>query len=699
MTTATNPETGEKIALIDGKWTPIQGTATNPETGERLALANGSWQRVTGSRGERSLQEERWRELGNTEPLYPPKEADAMSRGQRFAAGLDKGLEDVAYGAASLFSQGARDAVSQREQDYQLGGLDQYPAGAITGNIAGFMAPGGIGAKVGGYLGRGLPAAGTMLAEGAGAGLAEGLTAPVQGDDYWSQKADQVLTGGGLGLGGTALLGSVLGGGMAVANAPRMAQNVPATLAERQLNRQAPIAVEGRRLADEYKIPMTPGQMTGSPSLIFMEQRARESILSSSRVADGDLVRANKFKQLITDQAGPVDSASFANNFQGKVSNFVVGLARDRSKTGRAMYGEIDRLAGGEKIVQPRNLYDELNAIITEAGSQEGGDIVKAAAQARQMLATIDKQGGYTAQEALSRLQNWSPYSKGTVFDDVSMGYDAVLKRRVYGAMLKDMDETATQGGSLGDMVKAANQKWRDYSEQIGAIQQSALGKMVGEEFATDLLNFNKVAPEQVMDQFMRLRPSQAEYTAKFLKDNMPDELEELQGAILKDSIDAAMQVPPTGGAEAVFNAGAWLRSMGLTGGDRGGESLLRLKSLFGGDKSKAWVKLNDSINIARRMADASGRNFSGTAPANQFYELIRQMSSSLAQVGKTIGSTGLEALGLGKIADSMNPYSAGYNQYNRTRLLAPPRVVQRSPVGAGVLLPGASISREDRPQ
>lgn len=656
-------------------------------------------QRIAGSRGEKSLQEERWRELGNTEPLYPPKEAETMSPIQRFGVGLDKGLEDIAYGTASLFSQKARDAVNQREQDYALGGLNEYPAGAVTGNIIGSMAPGGIAAKLAGVAARGLPAAGQMLAEGTAAGLAEGLAQPVTGDDYWSQKGDQALLGAGLGAGGTALVGSVLGGGMAVANAPRIAQNVPATLAERQLARNAPTAVQGRYLASTYDVPLTPGQMTGSPSLTFMEQRARESILSSARVAEGDLIRANKFKDMIANQAGNVDSASFANNFQGRVSGFVRDLAQQRSKTGRAMYGEIDRLAGNEKIVQPRALYDELTAIISEAGTQEGGDVVKAAAQARKMLENIDKQGGYTAQEALGRLQNWSPYSKGSVFEDVSKGYDAELKRRIYGAILKDMDETAGKGGSLGDMVKAANAEWRKYSEQIGAIQQSALGKMVGEEFATDLLNFNKVAPEQVMDQFMRLRPSQAEYTAKFMRDHMPGELDKLQGAILRDSMDAAMQAPATGGAEAVFNAGGWLRALGLTGGDRGGESLLRLKALFGGDGSPAWAKLSDSINIARRMADSSGRNFSGTAPANQFYQLIRQMSSSLAQLGKTLGSTGLEALGLGKIADSMDPLSAGFRQYNRTALLNPPRVVARSPVGAGMVLPSATISREDRLQ
>ena len=41
--TATNPKTGEKVALIDGRWVPITQTASNPKTGERVGLAGDQW--------------------------------------------------------------------------------------------------------------------------------------------------------------------------------------------------------------------------------------------------------------------------------------------------------------------------------------------------------------------------------------------------------------------------------------------------------------------------------------------------------------------------------------------------------------------------------------------------------------------------------------------------------------------------------
>jgi len=43
MQTATNPKTGERLALVGGEWVPITQTATNPETKEQLGLVGNQW--------------------------------------------------------------------------------------------------------------------------------------------------------------------------------------------------------------------------------------------------------------------------------------------------------------------------------------------------------------------------------------------------------------------------------------------------------------------------------------------------------------------------------------------------------------------------------------------------------------------------------------------------------------------------------
>ena len=49
--TATNPETGERVELVDGQWSPIK-TATNPETGEKVEFIGGAWKPVAAEKSK-----------------------------------------------------------------------------------------------------------------------------------------------------------------------------------------------------------------------------------------------------------------------------------------------------------------------------------------------------------------------------------------------------------------------------------------------------------------------------------------------------------------------------------------------------------------------------------------------------------------------------------------------------------------------
>lgn len=49
LQTATNPQTGESVALVNGNWQPIAQTATNPQTGERVGLIGNEWMPLPGA--------------------------------------------------------------------------------------------------------------------------------------------------------------------------------------------------------------------------------------------------------------------------------------------------------------------------------------------------------------------------------------------------------------------------------------------------------------------------------------------------------------------------------------------------------------------------------------------------------------------------------------------------------------------------
>lgn len=74
LLTATNPNTGEKIAFIDGAWTPVEATATNPKTKERMFQLGGVWHSAN--------------ELDNTtKPSTPePSGSEGKQQGERILA-------------------------------------------------------------------------------------------------------------------------------------------------------------------------------------------------------------------------------------------------------------------------------------------------------------------------------------------------------------------------------------------------------------------------------------------------------------------------------------------------------------------------------------------------------------------------------------------------------------------------------------
>ena len=178
----------------------------------------------------------------------------------------------------------------------------------------------------------------------------------------------------------------------------------------------------------------------------------------------------------------------------------------------------------------------------------------------------------------------------------------------------------------------------------------------------------------------------------------MPDALPQLRGAILKDAVDASMEMAATAGAKPEFNAGNFLRALGLTGGKRGGESTSRLMAYFGGSNSPEWKTMSDLIQLSRRIADVSGKNFSDTASANQFFDVIRRGFTSGGNFMGAFGGTALEGVGLKRITQSMNPSDELFGGFTARPLLRAPRVIQKAPVPAGLAAPAIANELDKKP-
>ena len=111
----------------------------------------------------------------------------------------------------------------------------------------------------------------------------------------------------------------------------------------------------------------------------------------------------------------------------------------------------------------------------------------------------------------------------------------------------------------------------------------------------------------------------------------------------------------------------------------------------FGGSGSPEWKTMSDLIQLSRRLADVSGKNFSDTAAANQFFDIIRRGITSGGNFLGAIGGTALQAAGLKRITQSMNPSDALFGGFTARPLLRAPRVIQKAPLPAGLVAPAVA--------
>ena len=219
--TATNPQTGERIQLINGAWQPIR-TATNPKTGERIENVGGQWRPLGGAKAP----------APSAAPSAAP--ATAMDPARPVSAPAKPGLKEKIGAAVGGVNQGLTfgfgdeieavlasaipvDRMVSKDADIRFGDFkgnlaqirernaaqrEAAPGLHLAGEIGGSLGAGGaglakMGAVKGGAVGGGAYGFGT--AEGnplerlpqAGVGAALGA-----GGGYALDKAAKALTPG-----------------------------------------------------------------------------------------------------------------------------------------------------------------------------------------------------------------------------------------------------------------------------------------------------------------------------------------------------------------------------------------------------------------------------------------------------------------------------------------------------------------------
>lgn len=174
--TATNPETGEKVALIGGRWVPITQTASNPETGERVGLAGNQWVPVGRVEAPTPADDPVARDRQESAARIRQIQGEIAKREEMQKSRLPGGSAQAATLAESNEKAAEDIDTLQRRLDY-IEKTGQLPPDPTVGSVVSDLlrgaprmaaaAPGQIVGGLAGLLGSGLTAAGAEETGGA----------------------------------------------------------------------------------------------------------------------------------------------------------------------------------------------------------------------------------------------------------------------------------------------------------------------------------------------------------------------------------------------------------------------------------------------------------------------------------------------------------------------------------------------------
>lgn len=618
----------------------------------------------------------------------PYRATDGMNTAERVLAGVGRGATEIGQGIKQLGLHAGEkvgladpetveaydDYVREEQRIYgqDLGQTTSGKVGALAGNIAATAIPGGLAVKgasaIPGVARAALPllsrspqVARAAAHGGAAGGLGAG-TLPAVGEDYWSEKGDQVALGGGVG----ALTGGLLKGIGQGAEAV-----LPQNLSARVLNafgrkaQDTDFAKAGDELVRHTGIELSPAARTGSKMLQHAESAARQSHWAADSVRTYDRKVANQVVERINktlDDISPNGASTEAvgDHIRGTVRNAVKQIADKRDELAQKEYGAIRELVRGRPILQPTNLQGELRSILEEFDGVQAADAKRVVSWANEAMKNIGQNADVG--KAIQNRRFWSNASKGVgnLFKDASPGLQRRIAARVTRAMEKDLDASAEAlGGEVGAMLRQANANYRRAMQSIEYVQNSPLGRLMGEEF-TDALQsgnaFNRIPPEQVVQRLTRLHPSEIHVVKKILQDQSPDAWQMVKRRVIEDALEESMQAAPSYGADTLAIQGnKFVNALARRNVDA-----KRLQAML---SQSELDELNYVFEAIKRWGDRTGSNPSGTAAMSQFFTALRGVGA------KAAASTAGEALSLRNIAKAMNNPTARRQIIELTRL------------------------------
>lgn len=483
--------------------------------------------------------------------------------------------------------------------------------------------------------------------KGAVAGMAGAATQKAytneEGSDYWASKAAQLGLGAGAGL----ALGAATGAAYQAMLNRAVKEKEPGIFARWLLGLdEKNQKVRARRAAIEERSGLqlfTEGQRSASRSLRGIEENLRKTPgLEDDIFYKGDLELRKNIEKWVARKAEQLskenlDEISLGRKVQETTKELWGKLRDERHNITEPLYAKIAKDLGDSRIVPMRNTLNTLDELERDFGgkfSNEARKIKGEIGRIREtLLASADENGVVPFRDAWDLKKATSDKNARLLKID-NFKADSAVKARLKHAVIQDMEESGQlmrQAGlnDYADMLKEADTTWRVYSDKIRSLENSVLGKSMGQELAGSISDAmqNTKPPEVFIDNLLKAKPSQAKAAMEFLDKRAPYLADEIRARLLRNVVQYGYEQADTG--EKILSGARALQQLGVTAGKGSGQARERLRAIFG--KNEELDKfIDDLLETLDAHRDRWGLNTSNTQYQQEVSEKISDVTKML---------------------------------------------------------------------
>jgi len=342
-------------------------------------------------------------------------------------------------------------------------------------------------------------------------------------------------------------------------------------------------------------VPMTAGQRTGSPRLLAEEQRVRSSIQGSPVAQQFDKAQAQSVEDFFgniqkTQTNKKLNDTEIVSGIVEQYDKFNKGLVNKFKAQNSTNFNTAKKLAGTSDIIPTTNVQQKIDQLIAQYDNPEipgSQGIVNSLKKIKSELTTTETKGGLLVNEKgiplipqtttttpnninIDRLQQnlsaWGDAAyRGTYsipgrnvseFADASPGMVKGIARQVLGAFKDDLDSAANSGVRGAEALKDARNA---YAQNLNVLNEFAARKLTR---YFDVSSPSALVPEEVINKFIKLPPSQKAEASSILQNTRPDIWDNLRTRGL-DSLLEKARVKGAAANEPKFDLSSFSKTLG----------------------------------------------------------------------------------------------------------------------------------------